>query len=439
MDMLSTPKELRDSNTNIQGAGFQNSCPETLIDLAIESNIERIEKAFVEPDNPFFVADLGQVARLHRTWKQLFPEVHPYYAVKCNPDPTLLKCLADLGTGFDCASVEEMRTVFSLGVHPSRILFANPCKSATAMNFAHQAGVMLTTFDNLDELERIKVHLPDAALLLRIYAHDDGALICLSEKFGAHLDMAKSLVSRAWDLQLNIVGVSFHVGTGASDPQAFCQAVEHARHVFSLAKRQGFQPTILDIGGGFQDNSLISMASVIRASIKIEFDSQVTVIAEPGRYYARSAYTLISQVIARRCQIGTSAATGVPDMLYQNDGVYGNFMNVIMEKEVMIPRLLRRKLSENGSIARAMHKSEKRKTNGTVSVAANYRYSIWGPTCDSTDCVVRDMKFEAEVRAGDWLIYNNMGAYTLATTTQFNGFGRNCPIIYVNSERVPEH
>jgi ornithine decarboxylase len=132
--------------------------------------------------------------------------------VKCNSDPKLLKCLADLGTGFDCASIEEMHTVLSLGVDPALILFANPCKSSVSLDFARRAGILRTTFDNLDELEKIKLHMPNAELLLRIYASDDSALISLGDKFGAHLDTASDLISMAWRLQLNLVGVSFHVG-----------------------------------------------------------------------------------------------------------------------------------------------------------------------------------------------------------------------------------
>lgn len=133
-------------------------------------------------------------------------------AVKCNCDPTFLKVLADLGTNFDCASIEEMRTVLSLGVDPARILFANPCKASAAIAFAREAGVLRTTFDNIDELDTIKAHMPEAQLLLRVYANDESAFICLGEKFGAQLDTTEELLSRAWELGLNVIGVSFHVG-----------------------------------------------------------------------------------------------------------------------------------------------------------------------------------------------------------------------------------
>lgn len=105
-----------------------------------------------------------------------------------------------------------MRTVLDLGVDPAKILFANPCKSPTTMVFARRVGVMRTTFDNLDELDNIKAHMPEAQILLRIYASDDDALIPLGDKFGAHMDTTQQLLSRAWELGLDVVGVSFHVG-----------------------------------------------------------------------------------------------------------------------------------------------------------------------------------------------------------------------------------
>lgn len=140
--------------------------------------------------------------------------------MKCNTDPTLLKLLSDLGTGFDCASIEELRSVLSLGVDPSRIVFANPCKTASSLVFARRVGVMHTTFDNLDELDTIKAYHPDAELVLRIFASDSDALIDFGEKFGASIESTPLLLRRARELNLTVTGVSFHVGTSSLRPHA---------------------------------------------------------------------------------------------------------------------------------------------------------------------------------------------------------------------------
>jgi ornithine decarboxylase len=132
--------------------------------------------------------------------------------VKCNPDAHLLRFLADLGLGFDCASPFEIQLVLGLGVDPSRIIFSHPCKSISALHMASSRGVMLATFDNADELDKIKSVCPAMRLLLRIYAQDDTARVCLGKKFGAPPHTTHPLLSKARALALKVVGVSFHIG-----------------------------------------------------------------------------------------------------------------------------------------------------------------------------------------------------------------------------------
>ncbi|KAH8422352.1 uncharacterized protein LDX57_000108 [Aspergillus melleus] len=233
-----------------------------------------------------------------------------------------------------------------------------------------------------------------------------------------------------------------HTGSGAINASAFTQAIKNAKAVFCQAANLGFQMTLLDIGGGFQDGNFERIASSVHQTLCEEIPSHIRVIAEPGRYYARSAYTLACKVISRRRQIGDPRKTG-PDMLYQNDGVYGCFMNVIVEKEIMCPSLVTSYAHSHGENAKRQQ--------------GEHRYSIWGPTCDSTDCVVRDAALESEVKVGDWLKYKNMGgkfssqhrplfllpkqaqwliiaAYTASTATQFNGFSSDRAVIYIDSE-----
>lgn len=120
--------------------------------------------------------------------------------------------MAKLGVGFDCASLGEMQLVCDLGIDPSRIIFAHPCHAVSALQFAAKHGVMRTTFDNIDELDKIKKHSPNMKLLLRIYAEDSTALACLGNKFGAPLDTTWALLQRAKELELEVEGISFHIG-----------------------------------------------------------------------------------------------------------------------------------------------------------------------------------------------------------------------------------
>ncbi|KAF7939078.1 uncharacterized protein EAE97_007159 [Botrytis byssoidea] len=393
---------------------------EQLLNNTIYQHIAHIEQFphILGFNDPFFVADIEVIRRQHDLWVSHLPFVRPFYAVKCNTDNVMLRVLMQLGVGFDCASVEEMHTVLSLGAHPGSIIFANPCKAPEALAFAYNAGIRKTTFDNIDELDSINKYMPNAQLMLRIFANDNSALVALGDKYGAPLESAQALLVRAKKLGMDVVGTSFHIGSGASDPAVIRKAVQHSRLVWDIAESLGFSLRIVDIGGGFQstESAFGDMAEAVSNAIsEAGFPEQTTFIAEPGRFYARSAFTLVCKIIARRVSTTTGPSKTL-EMLYQNDGVYGNFMNGLIEKEEFMPTLIKGKL--NTTMARK---------------TGNHTYKIWGPTCDSTDCVSRSTTFGCEVKIGDFLVYRNMGAYTSATATRFNGFSNQTGTIYICS------
>src|SRR5579871_5354430 len=111
-------------------------------------------------ESSFFIADLGEVYRQFVRWKKSLPRIEPFYAVKCNPDPLVLRLLASLGAGFDCASKDEISNVLALtpSVPHRNIIFANPCKANPQIRFTRQVDVKMMTFDNADELHKCKRH-----------------------------------------------------------------------------------------------------------------------------------------------------------------------------------------------------------------------------------------------------------------------------------------
>jgi ornithine decarboxylase len=184
-------------------------------------------------------------------------------------------------------------------------------------------------------------------------------------------------------------------GTGANDVGSFRKAIKDAKLVSEQAQTLGFDMRILDVGGGFQDHNFEEIAATIREETADGIPSTTKIIAEPGRFYARSAYTLICRVISRRRQV-MQTAKHQPDMLYQNDGLYGHFMNCLMEGEIFHPFLV----PDGGS-------PEERGIGP-------HRYTIWGPTCDGADYVVRDATLHSEALVGDWLKYKDMGGKLIA-------------------------
>ena len=260
----------------------------------------------------FFIADLGEVYRQFIRWKMNLPRVEPFYAVKCNPDPLVLRLLAYLGAGFDCASKDEITKILSLApsISTSNIIFANPCKANPQIRYARQVDVRMMTFDNADELHKCKQHYPNAQLLLRIWTDDSKSQCQLSRKFGASEESIRPLLKLAKILSLNVIGVSFHVGSGSHDPGAFISAVDMARRAFDVGRALGFDFTILDVGGGFCHDDFESVARVLGEKIDEQFPEEmgVRIIAEPGRYFVASAFTLATNVIARRVGFPTESS-----------------------------------------------------------------------------------------------------------------------------------
>ena len=354
-------------------------------------------------------------------------------AVKCNPDPYVLRLLAALGTGFDCASHGEISQVLRTDISPNRIIFANPCKAVSFIKNAARSGVNTMTFDNADELYKVARANPSAQLVLRILTDDSKSLCRLGLKFGAPLITVPGLLAKARELRLNVIGISFHVGSGCYDSSAFADAIGCARTAFDMGLAAGYEFTLLDVGGGFEDATFEKTAEVLRNTINLHFPNRagLRIIAEPGRFFVSRAFSLATNIIARRaprsdvasteiqdegddqpsvmCMIAASsprdtrADFSVPD--YINEGVYGSFNCILFDHQEVHPYVL----SMNGSFHLI----------GTEDLRA---CSIWGPTCDSIDCVCPMTKLPAELRVGDWLVFNNMGAYTICAASQFNGF-----------------
>ena len=334
--------------------------------------------------------------------------------------------MAGLGTGFDCASKAEIEMVLRMGIDPSRIIYAQPCKTKSYIRYAAKEGVRQMTFDNSDELYKIKAIYPDAELFLRILTDDSASLCRLSLKFGASLDTTGELLALAKELDLNVAGVAFHVGSGASDPEAFLKAVRDARFVFDQAASLGYELKTLDVGGGFVSETFDEMAAVLSGALDEYFPPSVRIIGEPGRYYVSSAFTIAANVIARR-SVEDRDLDLTSYMLYMNDGVYGNFSSIMFDHQHPIPRVLK--------AGKGIHYTPNEDDNATVTNGDRLiEYSIWGPTCDGIDCIAESWTNTQTLDVGDWLYFEDMGAYTKCSATKFNGFTDSHDTIYVSSE-----
>lgn len=333
---------------------------------------------------PYFAFDGAHLQYLVTQWSEIFPQIKPFYAMKCNPHPVMLETLSKLGVNFDCASSGEYNEALKY-VTSDRIIFANPIKTDSDLTLADEVGIHRMTFDNEDELVKIYINHPNAELILRLRVNDEGSLCRFGEKFGCDREQALILLREARMLKMRVIGFSFHVGSGCSRPELFYQAIQLCQEI---SKDANFKPIFLDIGGGFSGINLDLCRSISKEVTKAlaEWGREMEIIAEPGRFFAESPFTLHVSIIGKRNDNGTTR-------IYIDDGVYGSFNNIFFDHAQPRP---------------------------FITAVETVPTTIYGRTCDSIDKIgTMDLpKYEI----GDKLVFPNMGAYTLAAASNFNGF-----------------
>ena len=357
--------------------------------------------AVARPEEPVHCLRPITVTQTARGFVEGFPG-DVLYAVKCNPDPAVLRALWDGGVRhFDCASLPEIRLVRDM--FPAAVIhFMHPIKARGAIREAWERHeVRNFVLDSADELAKVRAEVtatgvPGAlGLVVRVALPKGGAKLDLSGKFGAEADEAVGLL-RAARACAAMVGVSFHVGSQCLDPLAWREALALTGKIIAAA---GVKVDVVDVGGGFPvtypDQEPPAMGAFF-AEIEAGFEALrvpgARLWAEPGRALVAAGTSVVVQVQARR-----------GDALYVNDGVYGSLADAGTLGFRYPVRLIR--------------------PNGAAAVET-IGFSLFGPTCDSADVMRGPFVLPADVAEGDWIEIGQLGAYGACLRTAFNGFDR---------------
>jgi ornithine decarboxylase len=341
------------------------------------------------------------------------PYVQVYYAVKANSNREIVKTLYDMGSSFDVASMPEFMIVWEIikGMPEKerqdwiwdKIIYANTIKPIETLKALDQYRP-LVTFDNSEELKKIRQHAPHAGLVLRIRVPNTGSMVELSSKFGAHPGEAVDLIDNAFAAGLVVEGLSFHVGSQCTNFENYVQALNLAANIIKEAEtRVGRRIKILDIGGGFPVRyhrgirSLKTLTKKLDAEIRRLFPPDTEILAEPGRFLVANACTLVAKVIGKAFRDGKPC-------YYINDGVYHTYSGQIYD-HCLYP-------------VRAFREGEKQ-----IS-------AVFGPTCDAFDTITLSAELP-ELEIGDLVYSENIGAYSIASSTYFNGFPP-AKVVHVN-------
>lgn len=243
-------------------------------------------------------------------------------------------------------------------------------------------------------------------LVLRIRCEAEVAQCPLGKKFGCDMSEGRRLLKIAKSLGLDVVGISFHVGSGCADFPIYYKAIGMSKELFEFAETIGYNFNLLDIGGGFpgdNDKTIDDAAVIINQALEDYFpDNSVRIIAEPGRFYVASAFTLVTNVHSKKFIRNPGTGDVEHVMYYINDGVYGSFNCILYDHQIVKPILL------NASPIPS-------------KVDRKYKSTIWGPSCDALDQLIENIELP-DVQIGDYFVFENMGAYTIPVASPFNGF-----------------
>lgn len=342
---------------------------------------------------PFLLMDSAVLREKLRRFRAALPRVQPHYAVKCNPDPGVLRVLYEAGAGFEIASPEELALCLALGVPAAELYYSNPVRAPAALAQAAQAGVQWYVVDSREELSKVlRIH-PTASFYLRLHTSNVGSVSPLSEKFGLFDDEVAPLLDEASRLGADLAGATFHAGSQCLNPHNWLAGIAAARQVFAQMQARGLRPRLLNLGGGFpvQHRSPVPSIAAIGAQINAalaDLPADIRVMAEPGRFLVSDAGWLVTQVIGRTEKRGQPWA-------YLDAGVF----NGLLESITGIDYDMRS--DRHGPLR---------------------DWVVAGPTCDSMDICTRQQLLPADLAEGDYLYVRNAGAYSTACSGRFNGF-----------------
>eukprot|EP01083_Nonionella_stella_P210739 762623_1 len=437
-------------------------------------------------DDGFILCDLKTIQRKLVAWRRLFPRIKPFFALKCNPDIMVAHTLGlDPSCGFDCASIAEIKLALSsTGNERTRCIYANPQRARDDLDQALNLNIGALTFDGVEELRKVKdaynrrietwsqssevendQRPPPPQMVIRLLVPDGHSSVPLGEKFGVAPDRVERLTQEALNLGLEVIGVSFHCGSGCHDPQAYGEAIMIASQAIDdvngairkwneSAQVSSRMPecTLLDIGGGYpglcgaggdssrfssvkssfdkaesvgsshenneidmggiqSDNTAHAIAKVVTPLVDELFcpdGSPIQIISEPGRYFVESAFIYCARIYSAKVDDDDGKRH-----YFIAQGVQGLFKDVLLCDETFTPIPL--KVTESNATAE------------NISNSALLQSAVHGPSGENFDIVSSKDCMLPALNVGDWLIFDRMGAYTLSIAARNSSL----PVRYV--------
>ncbi|WP_123023318.1 type III PLP-dependent enzyme domain-containing protein [Mycolicibacterium stellerae] len=356
--------------------------------LKARSDAEGWRALIAQHGTPLLVLDPYRVVERCRLLKSHLRGFGLHYAVKTLPHPAVLRAVAASGCGFDVTARAELDLLGKLGLPIDRCINTNPIKKLTDIDRAYLAGVRTFVVDNPLEAQKFAGLPADINILVRLAFPNPSAKSGLSVKFGVDPADAELVVKHVLATGVRFAGFSFHVDGRGTKPESYGSALRGTLDLVThIAETLGVTTDVIEIGGGLpvslrDPRSTIDKISDIVDETLGDRRDEFTLLADPGRFLAADAMTLLTGVAG-------SAVRGGRLWHYLDDGI----------DDVHPPILSLREILE-----------------GPIDCEP---VVLAGPTCDGADVFACDYPMPT-LGVGDVVVSPMMGAYPAVASTQFN-------------------
>ena len=425
---------------------------------------------------PLYVYDFNEIQKNFIALKEAFAARKSLvcFAIKANSNLSVLKFLSDLGSGFDCVSIGELRRALYIGAKSYKIIFSGVGKQDGELEFALESDILLINLESEAEMLRLeqiaqKLNKP-ARISIRVNPNVDAKThpyisTGLNEnKFGVSIETARKMYIYAKKSKfLNPVGIHFHIGSQLTDISPICDAAKIVSDLLRELRALEIDIKFFDVGGGigirYEDEKQIVLYDYAQGILKSLSGLDVTIVCEPGRFITGASGVLLTRVLYEKQNCGKRfvIVDGAMNDLIR-PSLYGahHKIELVSEQNSACKSCASQSDTENSTtqnsppqngVSQSLQGNFAPQNSSNLSSAVDNSApqnsaeslslcDVVGPICESGDFLAKGVSLPS-LQSGDLLAIKSAGAYGFSMSSNYNTRARAAEIaVYDGQDRL---
>ena len=389
---------------------------------------------------PLYVYDFNEIQKNFIALKEAFAARKSLvcFAIKANSNLSVLKFLSDLGSGFDCVSIGELRRALYIGAKSYKIIFSGVGKQDSELEFALKSDILLINLESEAEMLRLeqiaqKLNKP-ARISIRVNPNVDAKThpyisTGLNEnKFGVSIETARKMYIYAKKSKfLNPVGIHFHIGSQLTDISPICDAAKIVSDLLRELRALEIDIKFFDVGGGigirYEDEKQIVLYDYAQGILKSLSGLDVTIACEPGRFITGAAGVFLTRVLYEKQNCGKRfvIVDGAMNDLIR-PSLYGahHAIEIVSASEgINLDEAGDSEVNLGGRSPDQINGSGADEKISSVNLSEASLCDVVGPICESGDFLAKGVSLPS-LQSGDLLAIKSAGAYGFSMSSNYN-------------------